>query len=461
MSLFLSSRSFVFNPSSENSGANILSRLEHYTWRSQESHLNSTLPQFRTAIHVPSSGTNVPLRIHFLHIKSPHRHAVPLLLLPAFPLTNLSLVPLFAPLTDPRSPTSTQPFHLVVPSIPGLGFSDAFQCENGLLEKTADVFNTLMQRLGYEFYIASATGSGRESPSGIDYNLARMIGERFPESCLGVHLIEPCVERPKIGKETWMWAKFVLANFFHANVFGYDEADWLALRESANMARQTANERRTNDEERPLLRVGNAGGYGAVGMVGLREPNTFAYALCDSPVGLLSLVCSALRRKSPQHNLTRAEVIDVTQLAWLPGPEGAARFWVAAIKEAEVLEKQKRIRGRVAVTVFGSDGTVPDYICPAWADTKHDVVFAQRAPGKAGLCSWERTDVLVAGIQGLAREIDLLDNRLRVKPLEQVVIAEAEAIPEEAGEAEVVADNDHGMQLDVESPNTVVAVEMS
>jgi len=88
-------------------------------------------------------------------------------------------------------------------------------------------------------------------------------------------------------------------------------------------------------------------------------------------------------------------------------------------------------------------------------------VFAQRAPGKAGLCSWERTDVLVAGIQGLAREIDLLDNRLRVKPLEQVVIAEAEAIPEEAGEAEVVADNDHGMQLDVESPNTVVAVEMS
>ncbi|PMD52871.1 alpha/beta-hydrolase, partial [Hyaloscypha bicolor E] len=347
-----------------------------------ESHLNATLPQYRTAIQVPSSGTSVPLRIHFLHIKSPHKHAVPLLLLPAFPLTNLSLTPLFAPLTHPKSPTSTQPFHLVVPSIPGLGFSDAFQCENGLLEKTAEVFDTLMRRLGYEFYIATATGSGRESPSEIDYHLAGIVGEKFPGSCLGVHLLEPCVERPRFGRETWGWAKFALARFFHMSLFGYQEADWVALRE-----------------------MGTAGGYGAVGMVGLREPNTFAYALCDSPVGLLSLVCSAMRRKSPQHSLTRPEIIDVTQLAWLPGPEGAARFWAAAVKEVGVLEKQKRTRGRVAVTVFGSDGVDGDYVCPAWANAKHDVVFAQRAAGKSGLSPWERTDVLIAGIRGLAREI--------------------------------------------------------
>ncbi|PMD37453.1 alpha/beta-hydrolase [Hyaloscypha variabilis F] len=435
--------------------------LEHYTWRSQESHLNNTLPQFRTAIKVPSSDTSVPLRIHFLHLKSPHQHAVPLLLVPTFPLTNLSLAPLFAPLTHPRSPTSTQPFHLVVPSIPGLGFSDAFQCEDGLLEKTAEVFDTLMQRLGYEFYIASATGSGRESPSGIDYHLARIIGENFPDSCLGVHLVEPCVERPKFRTETLGWAKFALAGFFHASIFGYQERDWAALRESRKIAKQISNGWRINDEESPLLRAGAAGGYGAVDMVGLREPNTFAYAFCDSPVGLLSLVCSAIRRKSPQHELTRAEIIDITQLAWLPGPEGAARFWAASIKEVEVLGKRKRIRARVGVTVFGSDGVDGDYVCPAWADAKHDVVFSQRATGKAGLSPWERTDVLIAGIRGLAREIDLLDGRLKAKPLEQVVIAVEEVIPEEAGEAEVVGEGDHGMQMDVESPDTVVAVDMS
>ena len=350
----------------------------------------------------------------------------------------------------------------MVPSIPGLGFSDAFQCEDGLLDKTAEIFDTLMGRLGYEFYIASASGSGRDSPSGIDYHLPRILGEKFPDSCLGVHLVEPCVERPKFRKEPWGWAKFALAGFFHANLFGYQEGDWAALRESRKVAKQA--ERRVSDEERPLLRAGAAGGYGAVGMVGLREPNTFAYAFCDSPVGLLSLVCSAMRRKSPEHSLTRAEIIDVTQLAWLPGPEGAARFWAASIKEVEVLEKEKRTRGRVAVTVFGSDGVDGDYVCPAWADPIHDVVFSQRATGKAGLSPWERTDVLITGIRGLAREIDLLDSRLRVKPLEQVVIAEEEVIPEGVEEAEAAEEHqegEHGMQLDVESPDTVVAVAVS
>jgi len=349
----------------------------------------------------------------------------------------------------------------VVPSIPGLGFSDAFQCADGLLEKTAEVFNILMRRLGYEFYIASATGAGRESPSGIDYHLARIVGEKFPGSCLGVHVVEPCIERPRIGRETWGWAKFALAGFFHASLFGYEEGDWVALRESAKVSRRPEGARWIRDEERPLLRVGTAGGYGAVGTVGLREPNTFAYAFCDSPVGLLSLVCSALRKKSPQHRLSSAEIIDVTQLAWLPGPEGAARFWAAAVKEVETEEKQKTMRARVAVTVFGSDGADADYVCPAWANAQHDVVFAQRAAGKAGLSPWERTDVLVAGIRGLAREVDLLDGRLKVKPLSQVVIAEEETIPEETEDIADTQEGEHGMQLDVESPDTVVAVDMS
>jgi len=151
------------------------------------------------------------------------------------PLTH----PLFAPLTHPQGPTSTQPFHLVVPSIPGLGFSDAFQCENGLLEKTAEVFDTLMRRLGYEFYIAAATGSGRESPSEIDYHLARIIGEKFPGSCLGVHLVEPCVERPRFGSETWGWAKFCIGQVFSCEFVWVSEGDWVALRESAKVAKQT------------------------------------------------------------------------------------------------------------------------------------------------------------------------------------------------------------------------------
>lgn len=153
---------------------------------------------------MPDSTSNIPLRIHFLHIKSPHQHAVPLLLVPTFPLTNLSLSPVFAALTHPDSPTSSPPFHLVVPSIPGLGFSDSFQTDENLLQNTAAIFHILMKRLGYEYYLASATGSGIESPAGIDYFLVKLMAEAYTDSCLGVHLIDPVVERPRIGSLAWM-----------------------------------------------------------------------------------------------------------------------------------------------------------------------------------------------------------------------------------------------------------------
>lgn len=195
-------------------------RLEHYTWRNRENHLN-TLPQFRTALSLPSSPTtptSPPLRIHFLHLKSPHKHALPLLLLPTFPLTNLSLTPLFTPLANPSSPTSSQPFHLIIPSLPGLGFSDAFQCSDFLLQKTAGLCDALMQRLGYTAYLASATGAGRESPAGIDYHLLRILGEEYPQSCLGVHLIEPCVGAPTLRKQPVGWMKFAVAKFFRKSV---------------------------------------------------------------------------------------------------------------------------------------------------------------------------------------------------------------------------------------------------
>ncbi len=315
-----------------------------------------------------------------------------------------------------------------------------------------------MQRLGYTAYLASATGAGRGSPAGIDYQLLRILGEEYPESCLGVHRIEPCVAAPTLRKEPEGWMKFCFAKFFHAGIWGYERADFLALIEERKL--QTIQKTGTEGEEGPLLSKRVVPIYGAAGMVGLREPNTFSYALCDSPVGLLSLVCSALRRKNPAHTLTNTEIIDVTQLAWLPGPEAGARFWAAAVQEVGVLESSPRDskgKSRVAVTVFGSDGDAGEggYVCPAWASGRHDVVFAQRVSGRPGIAARERVDVLVEGIRGLSREVDALDGRLRIAALDDIVIFE-EPIPEtpedEAG--------GHGMQLDVESPDTVVNVNL-
>lgn len=347
-----------------------------------------------------------------------------------------------------------------MPSIPGLGFSDAFTSDNERgLAATAEVFNALMKRLGYEFYIASATGSGLDSPANIDYHLARLIGENFTESCLGVHLLEPPVKRPRLGRETLEWVKFGVARFFHASIWGYKDEDWVALRKVERAAREAKKLRSTEAmaEAQPLLSRPKDAGYGAAGMVGLREPNTLAYALCDSPVGLLSLVCSGLRRTSPKHRLSDTEIIDITQFAWLPGPEAGMRFWSGALKEAEGLKKAGP-KSRVAVTVFGSDGK--GYTCPAWSGIKHEVIFSQRARGRPGLVSWERTDLVIAGIRGLANELAERDGRLKVKPLDGVVIRPAEdTILEMDEETSLVSE--HSMQLDVESPDTIVAVQRS
>jgi len=198
---------------------------------------------------------------------------------------------------------------------------------------------------------------------------------------------------------------------------------------------------------------------GTAGILGLREPNTIAYAFCDSPVGLLSLVCSALRGRNPNHRLINEEIIDVTQLAWLPGPEAGMRFFSAAVKEVDGLEKKEAVKSRVAITVFaGEDGR---YSCPEWGNTRHEVVFAQRVEGKAGLVAWERTEDVINGIRELASAIVGMDERLKVEPLEEVVVAPASgnAIPEEGDDEQYAT----GMQLDVESPNTdhtVTAREM-
>lgn len=318
------------------------------------------------------------------------------------------------------------------------------------------------------------------------------------------------MKAPTLRERPGEWMRFAVARFFHGNMFGYERADFLALKAEEVRVREQKSRTKSRSrrllsgsgvggERRPLLgaesrrRSRPGSGHRAIGILGLREPNTFAYALCDSPVGLLSLVLSALRRRSPNHMLTHTEIIDVTQLAWLPGPEAGARLWAAALEEVEGWEdsslsrtegesedgKAKKAKSNVAVTVFSSDGCDgPSYVCPAWASAHHTVLFSQRASGRPGIAPWESVDVLIEGIRGLAREVERVDPRLRIRALEEIVvfdepIIEADVEDESERERESVdysawsgegeseeGGEGHGMQLDVESPDTVVAVDM-
>lgn len=345
-----------------------------------------------------------------------------------------------------------------MPSIPGLGFSDAFatpEAEGNVLDITSGIFNELMGRLGYEYYVASATGSGRESAAGVDYHLPRLLGEKFPNNCLGVHLLEPEIEAPVAAKEPLSWVKFNVAKFFHAAVFGYAKDDWKALALRKNKTQETTTTSNQVNEESPLLGKKSDKNLGGVGVLGLREPATLSYALCDSPVGLLAVFCSGLRKSSPNHSLSPTEIIDVTSLAWLPGIEAGARFWSAAAREIQGMSKKPGSRARVAITVFRVDGSDPGgYTCPAWATRKHNVLFTQRATGLPGLVPWERVDVVVAGVRGLAKEVGYIDPRLRSRRLEDVFVSGSDYNPDDD-------ESGHEIQLDVESPDTVVNLDMN
>lgn len=141
-------------------------RLEGYDWRAAEAKFNLSLPQFRTTISIPSSsepsGTQ-PLRIHFVHKRSKHSNAIPLLFCHTWLASFIEVQRIINTLTDPQilpgfGDGAQQAFHVIAPSIPGFGFSDGSMSDDLGLNDTAEVFDRLMARLGYDRYVAHGSG---------------------------------------------------------------------------------------------------------------------------------------------------------------------------------------------------------------------------------------------------------------------------------------------------------------
>ncbi|KAI0129330.1 alpha/beta-hydrolase [Hypoxylon sp. NC0597] len=409
--------------------------LEQYQWRTQEDLLNTGLPQFRTGLLIPFSEATV--RIHFVHARSSHSNAIPLLLIPPFPFSNLSFGHLIKLFTDPDDASNNQPFHLVIPSLPGVGFSDALPNNTPVISSTAELLNTLMGRLSYSHYLVTNAGSGAASPAEIDFKLINYLATCYSSSCLGAHFISPPLAQPKLREAPVEWAKWSIASLFHAPILGYRSEDFSALKR--------------NDYVRPSKKTPTPTQFG-MNRLGLREPNTLAYALCDSPTGLLVFVLKMLRLLGHKREFTPTETINLTQLAWLPGPESAMRFWAHCVRHPEVVEKKTTSKPRVGITVFlgdepgtnevgegeaeagvEADNSAEDeakdcYTCPSWANAKYNVIYINRASGKSGLLAWERPEIIAAGIRGVADSILRRDSRLRqslaptTAPLEQVVV---------------------------------------
>ena len=144
-----------------------------YDWRVHEQRLNA-FPQFTTTI----DGQN----IHFLHVRSTERDALPLIITHGWPGSVVEFMEIIGPLTDPRAHgvDPADAFHLVVPSIPGFGFSGPTQDTGWDVGRIARAWDELMQRLGYPRYGAQGGDWGSA--------ISRELGLIVPGHLIGVHL---------------------------------------------------------------------------------------------------------------------------------------------------------------------------------------------------------------------------------------------------------------------------------
>ncbi|POR36017.1 Epoxide hydrolase [Tolypocladium paradoxum] len=405
--------------------------LEQFSWRAQEQEFNANVPQFRTSIKTAVSET--PLRLHFIHSRSPHSNAIPLLLIPPFPFTNLALTHLIDLFADPDDAAADQPFHLVIPSLPGLGFSDALTNKTRMVSTVAEMFDVLMKRLGYTHYLVTNSGPAANALAQVDWRLATHLAVYYPNSCLGVHFLSPPFTPPTARDSPIEWAKWKLASLLRSPILGYSQDD-------INAWKRAKTRKHGNAKAIAPTPLG-FGGDGAY------EPNTLAYALCDSPLGLLLFILMVIRMLGAKQDLSPADIIKMTELTWLPGPEGTMRLWAHCASYEEKYERRTTRKPRAAITVFLGDEEVDDgalprhapntYACPVWGRRQYDIVSSNRVSGRPGLLAWERPELIAAGARGLAEAILAVDKSLRPSEeprttlLEQVLLEGGQTAPAE------------------------------
>jgi len=153
----------------------MVARWQEFDWRAQEARMNA-VPNFVTEIEGQT--------IHFVHVRSRHEDATPLLLLHTYPGSFAEFLDLIGPLTDPdaHGGRAEDAFHVVVPSMPGVGFSTPVVDAGWTHARVARTFDALMRRLGYASYGAHGSDAGAL--------VARELGILAPEGFLGLHVLQ-------------------------------------------------------------------------------------------------------------------------------------------------------------------------------------------------------------------------------------------------------------------------------
>jgi pimeloyl-ACP methyl ester carboxylesterase len=251
---------------------------DEYEWRAQEARLNE-LPHFRTTIDGQS--------IHFIHARSAHPDALPLLITHGWPGSVVEFLDVIPRLTDPEAfgGQASDAFHVIAPSLPGYGFSAFPQTRGWDVQRIARAFVDLMERLGYGRYGAQGGDWGAQ--------VTTRIGALDPGHCAGIHLNMP------IGAPA-------------------QDADPLTEEEQLDLAAMDQFRREES---------GYANEQGT-------KPQTLGVALNDSPAGLLAWIVEKFRGWSdcdgdPENCFTRDQLITNVMLYWITqtSASSARLYW--------------------------------------------------------------------------------------------------------------------------------------
>lgn len=270
-----------------------------YNWRKTEARLNA-LPQFITEI----DGVD----IHFIHVRSPHADALPLIMTHGWPGSIIELLKVIDPLTNPTAHggKAQDAFHLVLPSLPGYGFSGKPTTPGWDRHRIARAWATLMTRLGYARYVAQGGDWGAV--------VTQAMGQLAPVGLAGLHINMPAVVPRTLP------------------------------------ASLTPQEQAALDALNTFFTKGS--GYAHI--QGTR-PQTIGYALADSPVGQAAWIYEKFAAWTdsagePERVLTRDEILDDIMLYWLTNSatSSARLYW----ENADLAFYAVEIDIPVGVTVF-------------------------------------------------------------------------------------------------------------
>ncbi len=328
-----------------------------YDWRKCETKLNA-LPQFLTQID--------GLDIHFIHVQSKHEGALPLIVTHGWPGSIVEQLKIIEPLTDPTAHggNAADAFHIVIPSIPGYGFTEKPRVTGWDTAHTARAWAVLMNRLGYSHYVAQGGDLGSV--------VTTLMGEQAPPGLLGIHSSLPATVPTNIAKALTCGDP-VPSGLSAGEIRAYEQLQVLYAKHFAYAA---------------FMR---------------QRPQTL-YGLADSPVGLAAwlldhgdgdgqpaaaVVSAVAGHTVDGHSagaLTRDDVLDNITLYWVTGTavSAARSYWenkVSPINAANVSIP-------AALTIFPSE----IYEAPrSWAELAfHKLIYFNVASAGGHFAAWEQ-----------------------------------------------------------------------